>query len=82
MGYRIQACDGPVGQVADVLIDGESKTVPRLVVATSRWRPGRKVTVSTKHVQAISGTNKRVFLNISCRAVRTGPRYDPSAHEL
>jgi hypothetical protein len=76
IGFRLQASDGPVGRVADVLIDAESGVIPALVVSPGRWPAGAKLTVSTKHVLAISGVNRRVFLTIPRRAIRACPRAD------
>jgi uncharacterized protein YrrD len=78
IGHRVQAVDGAVGRVGDVLVDAQPVSVPRIVVASRKWLPGRKVTVPTKHVQGINGANRRVFLDISRRAVRNSPTYDPA----
>ncbi len=82
IGHCVQAIDGAIGHVADVLVDAGPRRVPRLVVATRKWLPGRKVTVPTKHVQGINGANRRVFLDITRKAVRNGPKYDPAEQML
>jgi sporulation protein YlmC with PRC-barrel domain len=76
IGHRVQAIDGAIGHVADVLVDAEPRRVPRLVVATGKWPPSRQVTVPTEFVQGINGANRRVFLDISRKAVRSAPKYD------
>jgi len=78
IGHRVQAVDGAVGRIGDVLVDAQPVSVPRIVVATRKWLPGRKVTVLTKHVQGINGANQRVFLDINRKAVRNSPKYDPA----
>jgi sporulation protein YlmC with PRC-barrel domain len=76
IGHRVQAIDGAIGRVADVLVDTEARSVPQLAVAIMNWLPGRRVTVPAKHVQGINGANRRVFLDISRNAVRSAPKYD------
>jgi sporulation protein YlmC with PRC-barrel domain len=76
IGHRVQAIDGTIGRVADVLVDTEPRKVPRLVLASGKWLPGRKVTVSTEQVRGIIGANRRVFLDMRRQAVRNGPNHD------
>jgi hypothetical protein len=40
------------------------------------------VTVPTKHVQGINGANRRVFLDISRKAVRNGPKHGSAEEGL
>ena len=44
--YRIQAIDGHIGGVHDLLFDDQRWTVRYLVVDLGSWLPGRKVLIS------------------------------------
>ncbi|MBN2446991.1 MAG: hypothetical protein JXO22_09710 [Phycisphaerae bacterium] len=57
-GFRVQAMDGDVGKVADVLYGPEPRRISRLVVATRGWPPGSKLAMPTEHIQGISRPNR------------------------
>lgn len=46
-GYRIEATDGSLGTVRDLLFDDQSWTIRWLVVDTGDWLPGREVLLPT-----------------------------------
>src|SRR5919201_4611235 len=45
IGYSIQAPDGVIGHVEDLLVDDETWSVAHLVVDTRDWLPGKEVRV-------------------------------------
>ncbi len=51
-GYTIQATDGHIGDVSDVLFDDATWKTRWLVVDTGHWLPGRKALI---HPFAIAG---------------------------
>ena len=65
VGYHIQGTDGPIGHVADVVVEDELWTVRQLVVDTRNWWPGKHVLVPTTRVEAIDGPSRTVRLLLS-----------------
>lgn len=45
-GFTIEAADGQMGKVHDLLFDGRTWAVRYLVVDTGSWLPGRKVLIA------------------------------------
>jgi hypothetical protein len=77
-GYRIEAADGSIGQVDDLIGDDESWRVHYLVVDTRRWLPGKKVLVATDWVETIDWSNARVVVDLERGTIKDSPEFDPS----
>ena len=72
-GFAIQATDGPIGRVKEMLFDDHQWVVRYLVVHTGRWLPDRKVLISPISVDAIDGIARRVLLPLDRDAIRNSP---------
>ena len=78
IGYHIQATDGTIGHVDDLLVDDVSWDIRYIVVDTRNWWPGEKILISPCAVQEIEWTGKRMTLDVARQQVKDSPRYDPS----
>lgn len=76
-GYHIQALDGEIGHVADFIIDEENWSIRYLVVDTKNWWNGKYLLVSLKWVKKISWDDSKVFINLTCDAIKKSPEYNP-----
>jgi hypothetical protein len=63
-GFGIDATDGPIGRVRELLFDDHRWVVRYLVVDTGKWLPGRRVLISPISVDAIDGMARRVILQL------------------
>jgi hypothetical protein len=83
-GYRIQASDGEIGHVEDLILDDEAAEgalweFRYLVVDTRNWMPGRKVLIAPLWADEVSYDGHRVSLGLSKNQVRKSPEYTPDA---
>ena len=65
----VQARNGLLGHVADLLLDDESWTLSRLVVDTGHWLPGRRVSVPARSVEEIDWIGHQVRLGQEREAI-------------
>lgn len=77
LGYRIEATDGGIGQLADFLVEDLTWELRYLVIDTNPWLPGRKVLVAPDWVSAVSWSQARVFVDLSRGAIKDAPAYEP-----
>lgn len=75
-GYRVQATDGEVGQVDDLLFDAASWEIRYLVVDTRTWWPGGRVLVAPTHVREVSWPLRSVMVDVTRAAIEQSPAYD------
>ena len=74
-GYHIQGTDGPIGHIADFLIDEQTWTIRYLMVDTRNWLPGKHVLISPSRVDGIDGRRRRVQLSLSREMIEHSPQY-------
>jgi sporulation protein YlmC with PRC-barrel domain len=79
IGYHIEAADGEIGQVQDMLVDDETWALRYLVVKTSNGWLGQQVVIAPSWVQAVSWEDQKVVTKLTRDAIRTSPLYDPSS---
>lgn len=77
-GYHIQALDGDIGHVEDVLVDDHSWAIRYLIVNTSNWWGGHLVLVSPQWVDEVSWADSKVSVGLTRQAVQDAPPYDSS----
>jgi sporulation protein YlmC with PRC-barrel domain len=73
VGYRLEASDGALGHVEDVLFDDDTWSVAHLVVDTREWLPGRKVLVSPGLVERVDPVHRTVHVRATKREVEQAP---------
>lgn len=76
IGYHIQATDGEVGHVDELLVDEETWAIRYLVVNTSNWWVGHKVLIAPQWIDGVSWSDRTVAVDLSREAVKTAPPYD------
>lgn len=78
IGFTIQARDGSIGGVSDMLVEDETWELLYLIVDTSSWLTGRKVLVSPNWVERIDWKGSSVQIDLNRETIRNSPEYDPS----
>ncbi len=70
-GYSVEANDGTVGEVTDLMIDGRTWMIREVVVECGHWFAGKKVIVTTDKIARI---------DYEIRQSRHLPKYHRTAH--
>lgn len=76
IGYRIEATDGEVGHVADMLVDEETWAIQHLVVNAGSWWLGRQVLIAPRSIKEVSWTDTTVSIVLTRQDVKEAPAYD------
>ncbi len=62
-GYKVQATDGPIGHLADFMIDGRTWKIPQIVVETGHWFAGKTIRIPTGKVSKVSYDESTLYVN-------------------
>ena len=73
IGYGLQALDGAIGHLEDLLIERESWLVVQLAIDTRNWLPGRRVLIAPHAVRSIDWVAREMHLNLTRAQVRAAP---------
>ena len=73
--YRVEANDGQVGHVSDLIVSDGDWVVRYLVVNTRGWLPGKHVLVPP-HWTKVSWENATLTLDLPRNAVKDAPEYN------
>jgi hypothetical protein len=65
IGYAVEAGDGPVGNVVDVLIDDETWSLARLVIHTRKWLPVRELTLPAAAIAHVDPQSRRITTRLA-----------------
>jgi hypothetical protein len=79
VGHHVQATDGEIGHVDDLLIDDDRWIVRYLVVDTRNWWPGKKVILSPWWASGVDWPARRIDMDLKRAAIKSSPPYDPDA---
>lgn len=74
--YGLQATDGDIGELDDLLIDAASWRVTHIIVDTRKWWPGGQVVIDRALVTDISWGDARIVVAMSRDEVKKAPPYD------
>ncbi len=74
--YHVQAQDGDVGHVCDMVIATRLWRIRYLVVETSNWTPCRTVLIAPEWLDSIDWLSSTVNLGVNSKTVKTSPEYD------
>ena len=72
-GFTLQALDGEVGSVDELLFDDEYWTVRYLIVDTGSWLVGRKVLISPLALGALDWEQKTLQVNLTREQIEKSP---------
>jgi uncharacterized protein YrrD len=64
IGYSIQAADGPIGHVEDLVMDDENWSIADLLVDTRNWLPGKKLMIPPAAVEDIDWKRREVRVRL------------------
>lgn len=64
-GYRVEAVDGPVGDVADLMLDVSDWSISDVVVEAGHWYAGKKVRITTSKVDRISFDDSAIYVSLA-----------------
>ena len=77
-GYDIDALDGSIGELHDLIADTEAWSIRHAVVDTRKWLPGRKVLVPLGWIQGFDWANGKVEVDLRKEQVEGGPEFNAS----
>ncbi|WP_010219602.1 PRC-barrel domain-containing protein [Sphingomonas sp. PAMC 26621] len=72
-GYHVEATDGEIGHVADLLVDMTGWHVRYIVVDRSNWWFGQQVLISPAIVKDVDWPRRRVGIDIDRERVKSSP---------
>jgi sporulation protein YlmC with PRC-barrel domain len=78
MEYYIEATDGDIGHVEDLLLDDREWAIRYLVVDTRNWWPGKKVLISPDWIGRVRWEDSRVHVDLTREGIKSAPEYDPT----
>ena len=76
-GYDIQATNGAVGHVEDLVVDDDTWAVRYIEVDTRNWLPGKKVLLQIMRIDHIGWAERSVTVMLAKQAIESAPPYDP-----
>jgi hypothetical protein len=77
----IQAMDGNIGAIEDVVVDDESWSIRYIVANPTKWLLGRKFWVIPTWIKTIDWEEQHMFLKISREQLKNTPEYSSSDAE-
>jgi PRC-barrel domain len=77
-GYHIQATDGEIGHVEDLIVEGDTWAIRYIVVNTRHWLRGNEVLIHPEWIKRVSWDKSTVFVDLSQESVRNSPAIHPS----
>ena len=75
-GCHVQATDGGIGHVDDVLVDEETWNIRYVVLDTSNWIGGRSVVISPRVLKGVDLPERVVTVDVAREDVRRSPELD------
>lgn len=76
--YHIEARDGEIGHVEDLLIDEETWAIRYVIVYTSNWWFGHHVLVAPQWIREVRWFDHTVAIDATRQSLRDAPHYDPA----
>lgn len=75
-GYHIEAIDGDIGHVGDLLVDEETWAVRYFIINTSNWWLGHLVLIAPQSIKSVSWATGKVVVSINRQIIKNAPPYD------
>jgi sporulation protein YlmC with PRC-barrel domain len=76
MGYQIEALDGTIGQIDDIVIDEKDWRICYVIVQTGNWFLSNKVLIGTLWMEEISYVNRSIKVGLTVESVKSAPVFD------
>ena len=64
-GYKVQATDGVVGELADFMVDDRTWMIREIVVEFGHWYAGKAIRIPTEKISRISYDESTVYVNLA-----------------
>lgn len=77
-GYHLQARDGQIGRLDDLLANTQDWNVLYLVVDAGGWLGGRKVLLSPTWIEAVDWAAASIRIDLSWSTIQNSPAFDPA----
>ena len=77
LDYDIQAKDGGIGRLQDVIMDDEVWAIRYMIIDTHKWLPGKSVLVSPAWASEVVSTEEKVYVDLTRKQVESSPEFDP-----
>lgn len=77
-GYHIQASDGEIGEVEDILVEDQNWTLRYLVVDIGKWFFGKKVLLAVDWIEQIDWAGAKAHVNIPLERIKESPEFNSS----
>lgn len=77
-GYRIEAPDGDIGRLEDLVLDDRSWQIRYLIVNAGNWLSQRKVLLPRSAIEGIRWADRRVRVSLLRKEIKNSPAYDPA----
>jgi uncharacterized protein YrrD len=78
VGYYVEARDGDIGHVEDLLVDEHDWAIRYIVVDTRNWLPGKKVLIAPDWLERVEWANQQIVVDLTRDQIKNSPEYDPS----
>jgi len=79
IGHHIEATDGDVGHVEDLLVDDHTWAIRHLIVNTSNWWGGQRVLIAPHSIKDVNWCEAKICVGLSRQAVKDAPAYISAA---
>ncbi len=76
-GYKIEAQDGPLGHIADFIVDDKTWNIRYLAADTGEWWPGKKVLLPPKWIAQMHWLEHTVQVKVTRAQVQGSPEWNP-----
>jgi len=74
IGCGIEALDGAIGSVADLVVDDETWEITDVLVDSRQWLPGKLLLISPELIERIDWPEKKVHLRLSREDILQAPQ--------
>jgi uncharacterized protein YrrD len=74
-GYSLEAADGEIGHISDLLLDDQTARIRYAVVDTRNWLPGKHVLIAPQWIREVRWADATAVVNVEREAVRHSPVY-------
>jgi uncharacterized protein YrrD len=72
-GHHVQAVDGEIGRVEDLIIDVEVWVIRYFIIHTRDWWPGRRILISPQWIERVNWSESNVFINLRRETIEQFP---------
>ena len=76
MKYHIEATDGDIGHIQDLLVEEETWAIRYIIVNTSNWWLGHQVLIAPQWIQDVNWYDATISVNLTRQALKDAPPYD------